>query len=381
LANTPSPTSAYNAQNGVVAKGTYDPVVVDWVRQAAAETGADPVALLATSLQESGAQRGRVGDAGTSYGPFQFHRGGALANHTPQWANTYEAVLNRAQEFKRLGVRGGTGAAAVQRPRDPHLYAKGVDSLLSRAAAILGDPSSTVKEKKAAVKTLTPQLEDDHVDGDAADVGDMILQHFIDANAKVAKLPGSGSQEAPAGGSLTDQMLQANAGLAGIQAPFRMPTPTPASVRPAGPGGAPPKGGPAAPGVTVAKPGKVGKVIVGPAKIIGGPAAHQARPIGNWQSDNAVDIALKVGTPIRAPADGVIGSRIGSLHSSSPLMQGLRVNLAIDGNDLYFAHLSRLAVKAGQRVKAGQIIGYSGVANGVAHLHLGSRVGNPGKYA
>jgi murein DD-endopeptidase MepM/ murein hydrolase activator NlpD len=90
---------------------------------------------------------------------------------------------------------------------------------------------------------------------------------------------------------------------------------------------------------------------------------------------------MPVGTPIRAPYSGVIGSRIGSLGSSSPRFAGLRLTLQSPGQQLYMAHLSRLAVKAGQQVKAGQILGYSGEANGVAHLHLGALKGNPGRYA
>lgn len=117
---------------------TPNPTLISWIKLAAKQTGADPVALLATSLRESGGQlNGKPGDQGTSFGPFQFHIGGALGNHPPAWASTYPAVLNRAKEFARLGVRGGRGAAAVQRPRDPRSYAAGVDALLSQAHAIL----------------------------------------------------------------------------------------------------------------------------------------------------------------------------------------------------------------------------------------------------
>lgn len=133
-----NPTAAYRAQNGITQTGSFDPVVVGWIKQAAQATGASPSALLATALQESGAQRGRVGDAGTSFGPFQFHIGGALGSHPPAWANSYDAVLNRAHEFARLKVQGGGGAAAVQRPADRALYARGVDALMARANAILG---------------------------------------------------------------------------------------------------------------------------------------------------------------------------------------------------------------------------------------------------
>lgn len=134
--------------------------------------------------------------------------------------------------------------------------------------------------------------------------------------------------------------------------------------------------------------GAVGKVTSVVGKIIGMPwqgthakAFNVAGGSDNWQSENAVDIALPVGTPVYAPADGIVGSRIGSLGASSGRFAGLRVNLDSPGNSFYFAHLSSIAVHAGQKVKKGQLIGLSGSANGTAHLHLASRYGNPQAYA
>jgi murein DD-endopeptidase MepM/ murein hydrolase activator NlpD len=100
--------------------------------------------------------------------------------------------------------------------------------------------------------------------------------------------------------------------------------------------------------------------------------------IGNWQSDNAVDIKVPVGTPVLAIADGTIGSNIGSLGAAAgSRFAGLRVQLNGSGNSWWYGHLSRLTVKAGQHVKAGDVIGYSGSASGVAHLHLGQEHGDP----
>lgn len=115
--------------------------------------------------------------------------------------------------------------------------------------------------------------------------------------------------------------------------------------------------------------GKVGKVI--------GLPYQGTHTLGNWESDNAVDIAVPVGTPVVALADGTIGSQIGKLASGGSRFAGERLHLKTAGNEFYYAHLSKLLVKAGQRVKAGQILGYSGEANGVAHLHLGERSGSP----
>lgn len=99
---------------------------------------------------------------------------------------------------------------------------------------------------------------------------------------------------------------------------------------------------------------------------------------GNWQSDNALDIVVPVGTPVYAVADGVIGPRIGLQNSKDPKLAGLRVTVQGQGNAYYYAHLSKLTVMAGQHVTAGQLIGYSGEANGLTHLHFAVQTGTPG---
>lgn len=181
------PTSTYRKQQGLQPiTQSYDPKVVGWITQAATATGADPAALLATSLQESGARTGAVGDAGTSFGPFQMHRGGALGSHSPAWANGYGAVLNRAQEFAKGQVHHGKGAAAIQRPQDQNLYAQGVDKYMQQAKAILahyqGGGGATVPGT-AAPKATSLQTNDD------ADIGVHInasLQALIDSSAQNA---------------------------------------------------------------------------------------------------------------------------------------------------------------------------------------------------
>lgn len=122
-------------------------------------------------------------------------------------------------------------------------------------------------------------------------------------------------------------------------------------------------------------PASVGYPLGAHGKIIGTPHSG-THNLGNWQSDNAVDIAVPVGTPVYAVTDGVIGSRIGSLGKGGRFA-GLRVTVQGNGDAFYYAHLSKLMVKAGQRVKRGQLIGYSGSANGVAHLHFGAQSGDP----
>jgi hypothetical protein len=97
----------------------------------------------------------------------------------------------------------------------------------------------------------------------------------------------------------------------------------------------------------------------------------------NLPSDNAVDIGVPIGTPVYAVTDGVIGPQIGPQDTSDPHMAGLRLHLNAAGVRFYYAHLSRIDVVAGQYVQAGQQLGLSGSAVGVAHLHFAQDVGNP----
>lgn len=119
------------------------------------------------------------------------------------------------------------------------------------------------------------------------------------------------------------------------------------------------------------------------AKLIGTPytgthakAFNIAGGSDNWESENAIDLATPIGTHIIAIADGVIGPEIGSLGQGGRFA-GLRLHLVTHDNEWYYAHASKLYVRAGQAVRQGQIIGASGEANGVAHLHIASRDGNP----
>jgi Peptidase family M23 len=114
-------------------------------------------------------------------------------------------------------------------------------------------------------------------------------------------------------------------------------------------------------------------------QVIGVPYVGTHLLFGNWESDNAVDIAVQTGTPVLAVRDGVIGSQIGPLQTSGdPRLLGLRLHLKSDVNEWYYAHLSHLDVVAGQHVREGQQLGLSGSANGVEHLHLGQEHGDPG---
>lgn len=101
----------------------------------------------------------------------------------------------------------------------------------------------------------------------------------------------------------------------------------------------------------------------------------------NWESERAIDISCALGTPLVAVEDGTIGQQFGPLGAGDPRMAGIRLHLMTKEDEFYYAHLTSTApeIRPGVRVKRGQILGASGVANGVAHLHLAQKVGDPAK--
>jgi murein DD-endopeptidase MepM/ murein hydrolase activator NlpD len=136
--------------------------------------------------------------------------------------------------------------------------------------------------------------------------------------------------------------------------------------------------GSAGPG-RVLLPMAVSAVVIGLPNAPGSTHDPNAWP-DNWQSDNAVDLAMPAGTPLTAVCDGVVGPRTGSLGPSSSRFGGVRFTLRCrDGRDWYYAHLTALApaIRPGAVVRAGQGVGWSGVANGVPHLHLAVSGGDP----
>jgi hypothetical protein len=101
----------------------------------------------------------------------------------------------------------------------------------------------------------------------------------------------------------------------------------------------------------------------------GGPDEHAKRPLGNWQSDVAWDLLVPVRTRCFAPFDSRV-VRVGSLGTTG-VTAGIRVGLDNDdGMAAYLGHLVRADVVQGERVRAGQLLGLTGIANNVAHLHF-----------
>lgn len=111
--------------------------------------------------------------------------------------------------------------------------------------------------------------------------------------------------------------------------------------------------------------------------LIADSADHAARAMGNWMSDNAVDVAAPVGTSIHAVDDGTIYKLSGAYGSESTMTNGYRVYLRSSDNEYSYMHMKTVDVKVGDKVKSCDKLGTSGSANNVAHLHLGVLNGKP----
>ncbi len=87
---------------------------------------------------------------------------------------------------------------------------------------------------------------------------------------------------------------------------------------------------------------------------------------------NGVDLAAPTGTPVYATADGMITRA--NWFSSYGLF--IRIDHGAD-METRFAHLSRIAVASGQRVRKGELIGFVGSTGRSTgpHLHYEVRVG------
>jgi len=92
---------------------------------------------------------------------------------------------------------------------------------------------------------------------------------------------------------------------------------------------------------------------------------------GGWKAHAGIDLAARSGTPVVAASDGIV-SRAGVASGYGNL-------IAIEhgsGEETRYGHLSRIDVRPGQVVRAGQVIGAVG-ATGMAtgpHLHYEMRV-------
>jgi murein DD-endopeptidase MepM/ murein hydrolase activator NlpD len=94
---------------------------------------------------------------------------------------------------------------------------------------------------------------------------------------------------------------------------------------------------------------------------------------GHSQAHSGIDWAAAQGTPIYAPSAGTIRSALfNKVYGNQTILD------FGNGYSSMFGHQSRFAVKPGQRVKTGQLIGYVGSTGWSTgpHLHFESWVNN-----
>ena len=116
----------------------------------------------------------------------------------------------------------------------------------------------------------------------------------------------------------------------------------------------------------------------------------------NWQSENAVDIKTTWLTPVYAVHDGQVGNFGVEPDNDRPVYYatpdsmskldrfgGNRVNLIGSSQSTYYTHMARLNTKViyrNARVKRGDLIGWTGIANTLPHLHFACLKGDPRQY-
>ncbi len=88
-----------------------------------------------------------------------------------------------------------------------------------------------------------------------------------------------------------------------------------------------------------------------------------------------VDVAGPVGTPVRAPADGVVTLAVPDMFYSG----GTLIMDHGHGLSSTFLHLNRILVKEGERVRKGQVVAEMGATGRVTGSHLDWRMNLRGK--
>ncbi|GAA3344526.1 hypothetical protein GCM10020358_48180 [Amorphoplanes nipponensis] len=149
------------------------------------------------------------------------------------------------------------------------------------------------------------------------------------------------------------------------------------------PGGATPEKAPAGTVTSSPTPTKAPRTAAaGPVKYVFPVKASNVAFHPTHAKYPATDIFADCGESVVATTDGVVlevsrQDRYVKGAPDGPLNGGLSVSiLGDDGVRYYGSHLSRIqsGIKAGVRVKAGQLlgrVGHTGNANGVCHLHYG----------
>lgn len=97
----------------------------------------------------------------------------------------------------------------------------------------------------------------------------------------------------------------------------------------------------------------------------------------NMKWHNGIDLRAKIGTAVYAVSDGIV--KVAKINEGG-INTGYGKYVVIEHNDFcsLYAHLDSYIVKVGQKIKAGQLIGYSGNTGDSEgpHLHFEIRLGN-----
>lgn len=106
-------------------------------------------------------------------------------------------------------------------------------------------------------------------------------------------------------------------------------------------------------------------------RISSGYSLHRVHPVhGTVRPHTGVDYAAPTGTPVHSIGDGTVLSAGWGKGGAGNMVK-------VRHNSVYttaYLHLSKMAVKAGQRVSQGQVIGYVGMTGTATGPHLDFRV-------
>lgn len=109
----------------------------------------------------------------------------------------------------------------------------------------------------------------------------------------------------------------------------------------------------------------------------GGVAAHKSRPLGNWPSDDAIDMMAKAHTAIFAAADGVIRN-LGFSDNGRTVWGWKFYLIEPNGEEHFYTHMAKPRVREGEKVRGGQWLGVVGDPPYFpSHLHYAKKRGNP----
>lgn len=312
----------------------YDPRLIALVNKFAPQYGVDPQAALAVALTEGGIKFGAIGDAGTSFGPWQLHEGGALpAGKDAKWANSPAGVK---YALRKMGeVSGGlTGQQAIEaivrkfeRPADPDSQvAKAIGNLGSVGGLVGAGGASTRKKSKTAL-TIPGQAQFRESLVNALMSGEMDGETLIGLAMERRALATAASQD-KAIPTPTDTSLS----LSGLVMPLSTPLGSSSEFMVKDAEGAPGEGG----------------------------KFHAGK-----------DWFAPAGSPVRSPIDGTVVEVSPSRGTSGQVYGGVVKIQASNGMVFTFRHVNPGKFKVGSSVRAGMPIAkVSPWDGGSPHSHL-----------